>query len=150
MTRPRASPCQSPSQPLPGAEGWQISNPSILAAAPLLASLELFGRAGIQRLRDKSRLLTGFLETLLNTRLGQSLTILTPADPAARGCQLSIRLHGSPSAARAIHTALDHAGAVCDWREPDVIRVAPVPMYNTFAEVWDFVAALEKAAGCRL
>ncbi|HKE97048.1 MAG TPA: kynureninase, partial [Povalibacter sp.] len=131
--------------PLPGAEGWQVSNPPILAAAPLLASLELFERAEMARLRTKSQALTGLLETLLQARLGQALTILTPPEPAARGCQLSIRLQRSPQQARAVHAMLTAAGYVCDWREPDVIRVAPVPLYNTFTEVWDFVTALESA-----
>jgi len=132
-------------QPLPGAEGWQVSNPPILAAAPLLASLDCFGRAGLQRLRDKSVALTGYLETLLRARLPDSVTIITPADPAARGCQLSLRLHRPPDQARHIHATLTRGGYICDWREPDVIRVAPVPLYNTFVEVWDLVAALHQA-----
>ena len=131
--------------PLPGSEGWQISNPPILAAAPLLASLEIFGRAGLTSLREKSIALTGLLEALLNARLNRSLTIVTPSDPAARGCQLSIRLHRSAAAARTVHADLTNAGYVCDWREPDVIRVAPVPLYNTFKDVWEFAAVLEKA-----
>jgi kynureninase len=131
--------------PLPGAEGWQLSNPSILAAAPLIASLDLFERAGQAQLHEKSLALTAFLETQLRDRLGDSLTILTPAAPAARGCQLSLRLHREATEARAVHTALTAAGFVCDWREPDVIRVAPVPLYNTFRDVADFVLALEAA-----
>jgi len=131
--------------PLPGAEGWQLSNPSILAAAPLIASLDLFERAGQAQLHEKSLALTAFLETQLRDRLGDSLTILTPAAPAARGCQLSLRLHREATEARAVHTALTAAGLVCDWREPDVIRVAPVPLYNTFRDVADFVLALEAA-----
>lgn len=130
---------------LPGAEGWQISNPSIMSAAPLLASLATFERAGMERLRAKSVQLTGYLESLLEARLSDSLTILTPRDPAARGCQLSLRLHRSPSQARDVHSALTREGYICDWREPDVIRVAPVPLYNTFVEAWEFVAALERA-----
>lgn len=128
--------------PLAGAEGWQISNPPILACAPLLASLAVFDEAGFERLRAKSAALTGHLETLLLAKAREHLTILTPSDPAARGCQLSIRLHCGPSVARTIHTELTELGFVCDWREPDVIRVAPVPLYNTFVEVWDFVDAL--------
>ena len=132
-------------RPLPGAEGWQLSNPSIFAAAPLLASLQLFDEAGMARLRAKSIALTGFLSDLLQHTLRESVTVLTPAGPAARGCQLSLRLHRSPAAARSVHRALSTDGYVCDWREPDVIRVAPVPLYNTFTEVWDFVAALTRA-----
>lgn len=130
---------------LPGAEGWQISNPSILSAAPLLASLASFDNAGMDRLREKSVSLTGLLESLLSARLKDSLTILTPTDSAARGCQLSLRLHRSPQEARGVYAALTERGYICDWREPDVIRIAPVPMYNRFVEVWQFVAALEMA-----
>lgn len=129
-------------QPLPGAEGWQISNLPILAAAPLLASLPLFDAAGLPALRAKSLQLTGYLESLLRAQLADSLTILTPADPEARGCQLSLRLRRSSTEARKVFNALAAAGFTGDWREPDVIRVAPVPLYNTFAEAWEFAAAL--------
>jgi kynureninase len=128
--------------PLPGAEGWQISNPSVLATAPLLASLALFEEAGLDRLRAKSEQLTSYLETLLLHMARDSLTILTPTAPSARGCQLSIRVNKSASVARAIHAELTDLGFICDWREPDVIRVAPVPLYNTFVEVWEFADAL--------
>jgi kynureninase len=128
--------------PLPGAEGWQISNPPILAAAPLVASLELFKQAGIAQLRAKSEQLTAYLESLLQQKAGDSLTILTPTQPSARGCQLSVRLKRSAQAARVIHAELTDLGFICDWREPDVIRVAPVPLYNTFVEVWEFADAL--------
>lgn len=129
-------------KPLPGAEGWQLSNPPILALAPLIASLELFEAAGLQRLREKSIALTNYLEALLQAKAAHQLTILTPPSPAERGCQLSLRLHRDPNAARAIHEQLTERGFVCDWREPDVIRVAPVPLYNTFADVWEFAHAL--------
>jgi kynureninase len=132
-------------QPIPGAEGWQLSNPPILATAPLLASLALFDKAGIDELRAKSLRLTGYLEALLQARLSKSLTITTPADPEARGCQLSIRLHRPAAEARATFDALAAQGVFCDWREPDIIRVAPVPLYNSFLDVWQFVAALEQA-----
>jgi kynureninase len=128
-------------RPLPGAEGWQVSNPSVFAAAPLLASLALFDAAGMPRLRAKSIALTGFLSDLLQQRLSQSVSVLTPAG-AARGCQLSLRLHRTPAEARAVHGELSRRGYVCDWREPDVIRVAPVPLYNSFIEAWEFVEAL--------
>jgi kynureninase len=131
-------------QPLPGAEGWQISNLPILSAAPLLASLPLFDEAGLPALRRKSLLLTGYLEQLLRARVSDALTILTPADPEARGCQLSLRLHRTPAQARAVFDALNRRGFVGDWREPDVIRVAPVPLYTTFVEVREFVQALEQ------
>lgn len=129
-------------QPLPGAEGWQISNLPILAAAPLLASLPLFDAAGMSALRAKSVQLTGYLESLLRAQLADSVTILTPADTQARGCQLSLRLRRSPADAHKVFDALAAAGFTGDWREPDVIRVAPVPLYNTFAEAWEFATAL--------
>jgi kynureninase len=129
-------------QPLPGAEGWQISNLPILSAAPLLASLQLFDQVGMPALREKSMRLTAYLESLLDAHVREALTIVTPRDPDARGCQLSLRLHRSPAAARAIFDGLWRRGFVGDWREPDIIRVAPVPMYNTFVDVWEFVRAL--------
>ncbi|HMN44486.1 MAG TPA: kynureninase [Povalibacter sp.] len=129
-------------RPIAGAEGWQVSNPSIFSAAPLLASLALFDEAGMTRLRAKSIALTGFLADLLQQHLHADVTILTPASHAARGCQLSLRVNRSPAEARAIHRALSGNGYLCDWREPDVIRVAPVPLYNTFVEVREFVEAL--------
>ncbi|MBL8270012.1 kynureninase [Steroidobacter sp.] len=132
-------------RPIPGAEGWQLSNPPILAAAPLLASLPLFDSAGMDQLRAKSLRLTGYLEALLQARLANALSIITPSDPEARGCQLSIRLRRSPTAARATFDSLSAQGVFCDWREPDIIRVAPVPLYNSFLDVWQFVAALEQA-----
>lgn len=142
----KASRFQMPSdfRPLPGAEGWQLSNPSIFAAAPLLASLPLFTRHGMQALREKSLRLTGLLEQLLQERLSADLSILTPADSQARGSQLSLRLHRTSTQARAAFDALTRRGIICDWREPDVIRVAPVPLYNTFSDVWQFATALEE------
>jgi kynureninase len=127
---------------LPGAEGWQLSNPPVLATAPLLASLALFEQAGLASLRTKSEGLTDYLEVLLQRKAGDGLTILTPSNPHARGCQLSVRLHRSADAARVIHAELTDLGFICDWREPDVIRVAPVPLYNTFVDVWEFADAL--------
>ncbi len=127
---------------LPGAEGWQISNPPIFSLAPLIASLALFEQAGFDRLRAKSQALTNYLECALLARAADAVQILTPRDPQWRGCQLSIRLRRPRETARAIHDELTKRGFVCDWREPDVIRVAPVPLYNTFLEVWEFVDAL--------
>jgi kynureninase len=132
-------------QPLPGAEGWQVSNLPILSAAPLLASLPLFDAAGMPALRAKSVQLTGYLESLIRAQLSDSLTILTPSDPEARGCQLSLRLRRSAAEAHKVFDTLAAAGFTGDWREPDVIRVAPIPLYNTFAEAWDFNAALGRA-----
>lgn len=131
-------------RPLPGAEGWQVSNLPILSAAPLLASLPLFERATLPALRSKSLRLTGYLESLLRARLAADVKVLTPSDPQQRGCQLSLRLQRDPQQARTVFEALAAAGFTGDWREPDVIRVAPIPLYNTFVEAWEFVAALER------
>ncbi len=131
--------------PIPGSEGWQLSNPPVLGMAALLASLEVFMDAGMARLRDKSLALTGLLEQRLDESLSGHVEILTPRDPARRGCQLSLRLRDGADAGRDVHARLGKAGIVCDWREPDVIRVAPVPLYNRFADVERFVAALGDA-----
>ena len=125
--------------PRPGADGWQLSNPPILAMAPLRASLALFDEAGMTMLRAKSRHLTGYLEALLAERMPQHCEVLTPHDPAARGCQLSLRLHDRPRERR---EALQQRGILCDFREPDILRIAPVPLYNTFEDVWTFTDAL--------
>jgi kynureninase len=127
-------------EPAAGAPGWQISNPPILSAAPLLASLELFAAAGLTHLRAKSVALTGYLAFLLGSL---PLEILTPAGVSARGCQLSLRLGRGAAQGRAVFERLQGAGMVCDWREPDVMRVAPVPLYNSFEDVFRFATALE-------
>ena len=131
-------------RPIPGAEGWQLSNPPILALAPVLASLQLFHQAGMRALRQKSERLTAYLEYLLETRLPGQVQSLTSREPAARGCQLSIRVSRQHAARRALFQALGESGVVCDWREPDVIRLAPAPMYNTFTEVFDCVDILQR------
>ncbi len=119
--------------PREGADGWQVSNPPILAMAPLRASLELFDDAGMAALRAKSIVLTGYLEWLLTQVPGKPFEIITPSDPEARGSQLSLRVLDRP---KERFRALQEAGVVGDFREPDVIRLAPVPLYNTFHEVW--------------
>ncbi|HTT02636.1 MAG TPA: kynureninase [Steroidobacteraceae bacterium] len=126
----------------PGARGWQVSNPPILSSAPLIASLEIFRAAGIERLRAKSIALTGFLEHLLAPL---PVTIVTPRAAEARGCQLSLRLNDAQLSAREIHGRLEAAGAICDWREPDVLRVAPAPLYNRFTDVFRFVEVLTES-----
>lgn len=125
-----------------GADGWQVSNPPILSSAPLVASLEILRAAGIERLRAKSVALTGFLERLLEPL---AVTLVTPRDPAARGCQLSIRIGGTPGRGRRIFNALELHGIVCDWREPDIIRVAAAPLYNRFEDVLHFAERLGQA-----
>ena len=135
-------------EPTPGADGWQLSNPPILGLAPLRASLELFDRIGIDALRKKSRSLTGYLETLIEQRLSGSLDIVTPRDPAQRGAQLSLRvLEGrglrGRDAGRSLFESLSAQGVLGDWREPDVIRISPAPMYNSHADVLRFVRATE-------
>ncbi|MBS0570326.1 MAG: kynureninase [Proteobacteria bacterium] len=116
--------------PTPGADGWQLSNPPILALAPLRVSLELFHRAGMARLREKSVALTGYLEGLIHQHLAELIDILTPRQSERRGCQLSLRVKGGREAGRALFEHLGRQGIIGDWREPDTIRVAPVPLYN--------------------
>ena len=123
----------------PGAEGWQLSNPPILPLATLRTSLELFDEAGMDRLRAKSRRLTGYLVRLLRTRFPEGLAIISPADPEQRGCQVSLR---TGPEGRRVHRQLSERGIWCDWREPDVIRVAPVPLYNSFSDVHRFVEVM--------
>jgi kynureninase len=124
-----------------GAAAWQISNPPILSAAPLIASLELFQAARSERLRAKSIALTSFLEQLLQP-LQSSVQLITPRDVQSRGCQLSIRILGGGSRGRRVLDRLAELDVICDWREPDVIRVAPIPLYNRFAEVFTFSVRL--------
>jgi kynureninase len=131
--------------PIAGAEGWQISNPPVLSAAPLLASLEIFGRAGLGRLREKSLALTDFMLRALRSRLAGRLEVITPSDPAERGSQLSLRLALPTAAARRSYDRLTAAGVIGDWREPDVVRLAPVPLYNSFRDVAAAVDALADA-----
>lgn len=123
--------------PQRGAGGWQLSNAQIFPMALHRASLDLFDRAGMDALHEKSMLLTGYLEFLLEGKEGFS--ILTPQDPAQRGCQLSIRI---PAQAKSVNDHLRQAGVVADYRFPDVIRVAPTPMYNTFDDVRRFAEIL--------
>ena len=125
--------------PKEGAAGWQMSNAPVMNMAAHKASLELFEKAGFKNLRAKSELLTSYLHWLLSEQLpatkGQ-LKIITPSDPSARGCQLSLQTQKN---GKKIFDKLTKAGVIADWREPDVIRIAPVPFYNTFEDVWNFV-----------
>jgi kynureninase len=130
--------------PMPGADGWQLSNVPVLSGAAHLASLELFARAGMGALRKKSVQLTGFLDYLLHEidAEGNHFTVLTPRHPGERGCQLSLFMHRN---GKRIFDFLQSRGVMADWREPDVIRVAPVPFYNTFEEVFRFAELLRQA-----
>jgi kynureninase len=128
-------------RPLEGAEGWQISNPPILQMAALRASLEIFDEAGMPTLAEKSHKLTGYLESLIDAIGDERIEIITPRDPAQRGCQLSIRVK---NADRSLHERLVARGVYADWREPDVIRVAPVPLYNSFSDAQRFAEILRE------
>jgi len=133
--------------PRSGAGGWQVSNPPILAMAPLKAALAIFDEAGPEALRRKSAALTGYLEYLVDRLEPRLCEVITPRDPSARGCQLSLRAGGK---AREIRNALEKKGVLTDFREPDVIRVAPVPLYNRFHEVWRFSRILAEIAASPL
>lgn len=125
---------------LEGAEGWQLSNPPILSMAAIRASLDVFAEAGFNNLRTKSEKLTGYLEILLDELNDENINIITPRNKKERGCQLSIQVK---SADKALHSKLTEAGVISDWREPDVIRVAPTPLYNSFEDVYEFVQRLK-------
>jgi kynureninase len=130
--------------PVPSADGWQVSNPPILAMAPLRASLAIFDEAGgMEPLREKSIRLTSYLQFLLESetdgRSKQRYTVITPREINKRGCQLSIQAHEHP---KDLFNKLESSGVICDFREPNVIRVAPTPLYNTFHEVWRFAEIL--------
>ncbi len=127
-----------------GAAGFQISNQSVLGAAPLFTSLRLFQEAGVERLREKSLELTAFFEQLLQA-LVPEVRVITPREPAARGAQLSLRIGTDARRARRVFQWLAAHGAICDWREPDIIRAAPAPLYNGYADVFTFVTRLQEA-----
>jgi kynureninase len=126
-------------KPLKTVEAWQLSNPPILSMAALLSSLEIFHEADINKLRRKSEKLTSYLESLIKSKVGQKIEIITPALPSRRGCQLSLRMIRPVNN---ITNILHNRGVITDWREPDVIRVAPVPLYNSFEDCYSFVEIL--------
>ena len=128
--------------PMLGAEGWQLSNPPILALAALRASLEIFSEAGLERLRAKSVSLTGYMEALLGEPASPKFSIITPPEEERRGGQLSIRL---PGCGRELCDRLASAGVIGDWREPDTFRVAAVPLYNSYQDVYSFVQRFSAA-----
>lgn len=127
-------------EPMYGAAGWQLSNPPILSMAAIRASLDVFHQAGFSNLRAKSIQLTNYLEYLLKQLQGDRITIITPSTAAYRGCQLSLAVK---NADKSLFEAITAKGAIADWREPDVIRVAPVPLYNSFEDCWRFVEILK-------
>jgi len=133
----------------PGADGWQLSNPPILALAPLRVSLGLFRSAGMRALRSKSMALTAYFDDLIRAHAGDVLEITTPTDPRRRGCQLSLRVKGPREAGRSLFDHLHRRGIVVDWREPDVIRAAPTPLYNRHLDCLRFVQAVREWAATR-
>jgi kynureninase len=131
-------------RPMPGAEGWQLSNPPIVSLASLRASMDIFHEVGMERLRAKSISLTAYLEFLLNQNASRTFSITTPGDPARRGAQLSVRI---PDSGHRLCDRLAKEGVVGDWREPDTFRVAPVPLYNSYRDVFRFVESFTSAVG---
>ncbi|GAL91041.1 kynureninase [Jejuia pallidilutea] len=125
---------------LPGAEGWQLSNPPILSMAAIKASIDLFAEIGMEKLIAKSKKLTGYFEFLLKQLGEDTIRIITPSNPKERGCQLSIQVK---NADKTLHNKLTEAGVISDWREPDVIRCAPTPFYNSYEDVYHLVEKLK-------
>ena len=128
-------------QPIETAEGWQLSNPPVLSMAAIRASLDIFDQAGITALRQKSEKLTAYLAYLIAQEDNNNIRIITPSDVQNRGCQLSIQMI-TPD--KRLFNYLTDRGIISDWREPDVIRVAPVPLYNSFEDVWQFSRILHE------
>jgi kynureninase len=123
-----------------GAEGWQLSNPPILSMAAIKASLDLFDEVGMDALREKSEKLTGYFEFLIREIDSEHIKIITPSNPKERGCQISIQVK---NADKSLHTKLTKQYVITDWREPDVLRCAPVPMYTSFEDVYRMVSILK-------
>jgi kynureninase len=133
-------------QPMSGADGWQLSNPSILSMAALRASMDIFQAAGMEQLRTKSLSMTGYLEFLLGQNSSHHFSMITPCDPSRRGAQISIRI---PRNGREICDELAEEGVIGDWREPDTFRVAPVPLYNSYLDVYNFAQRFAAALSRR-
>lgn len=131
---------RQPFDVMAGAEGWQLSNPPILSMAAIKASLDMFAEVGMEALREKSEKLTGYFEFLINQIGSDSIKIITPSNPKERGCQLSIQVK---NADKSLHKKLTENNIITDWREPDVIRCAPVPMYTSFEDVYKMVSVLK-------
>ena len=126
-------------EPIPGAEGWQLSNPPILSLAAIRASLDIFDQAGIDNLRSKSLKMMKLQDEILTESSSDLFEIITPKDHNERGCQLSIRIK---NADKNIFNKLSSEGVISDWREPDVIRIAPTPLYNSFKDIYYFYQKL--------
>ncbi|MCH2031950.1 MAG: kynureninase [Tenacibaculum sp.] len=131
---------RQPFDVMPGAEGWQLSNPPILSMAAIRSSLDLFDKVGMNALREKSERLTAYFEYIINEIDTDRIKIITPSNPKERGCQLSIQVK---NADKSLHKKLTENNIITDWREPDVIRCAPVPMYNSFEDVYRMVSILK-------
>lgn len=131
-------------KPIPTAEGWQLSNPPVLSLAAVRGSYDTIRHAGgISALRKKSLLLTQYLMDLIKAELGERIRVITPEDPAQRGCQLSLMVNEPGLNGKALYDDLESQGITTDWREPNVIRVAPVPLYNQFQDAYHFVRILK-------
>ena len=134
--------------PINGAEGWQLSNAPVLSMAACKASLDIFDEVSMEALAIKRDALTGYLEFLIDEfnakKLKYSLEIITPRDKEQRGAQLSLLAHGGD--AKIFFKQLTERGVIADWREPNVIRVAPAPLYNSFEDVWGMVQVFESIA----
>jgi len=131
---------RQPFDVMQGAEGWQLSNPPILSMAAIKASLDLFDEIGMDVLREKSEKMTGYFEFLINQVSSEDIKIITPKNPKERGCQLSIQVK---NADKSLHKKLTQNNIITDWREPDVIRCAPIPMYTSFEDVYKMVSILK-------
>ena len=131
---------RQPFDVMEGAEGWQLSNPPILSMAAVKASLDIFEKVGMDTLVKKSKKLTGFFEYLVNEIASDTIKIITPTNPNERGCQLSLQVKNTD---KNLHKKLTENNIITDWREPDVIRCAPVPMYTSFEDVYHMVTILE-------
>ncbi len=129
--------------PITGAEGWQISNAPVLSMACLRSSMSIFDETGMQAIREKSEMLTGYLEFLIKT-IHDKIEVITPVDSHERGNQLSLVMKEN---GKDIFNKLGEKGVVCDWREPDVIRIAPSPLYNSYTDIYCFFEILKSLAG---
>ena len=130
--------------PIPTIEGWQLSNPPILSLSAIRASLDLFEKASMRALIEKSKSLTGFFIECLDQILAERVNVLTPREPERRGCQLSLEIVSAELLGKTIHDRLEALSIRTDWREPNVIRAAPVPLYNSYRDVLDFCLKLDQ------